>query len=296
MFQGVYTAIITPFRNGGVDFGGLKELIDRQISAGVDGIIPCGTTGESATLSEDETAAVIEKTIEFTKGRVKVIAGVGSNDTAKTIRMGKRAHELGADGLLVITPYYNKPTQLGLITHFKAVSDALPTAPIILYNVPGRTGISLSVESIKELAKIDTIVALKEATGDMAFAARIISACGDDLAILSGDDITALPLWSIGGVGVVSVTSNLIPDRMVEMWRQFRRTESLAARRNHHALVPLFDGLFIEANPIPIKTLVAKYTGCCGRELRLPMTPLSVEAEAVLDVICRRLEIGPEST
>ena len=294
MFDGVHTAIITPFKNGSVDLYALRRLIERQIDAGIDGLVACGTTGESATLSEEETLAVIKETISAANGRVNVIAGVGSNNTAKTIRIGQRASELGADGLLVITPYYNKPTQQGLINHFKAVSDAVPTCKIMLYNVPGRTGVSLSLDTVKSLSEVPNIVALKEATGDMAFAARIVADCGSDLTVLSGDDLTALPLWAIGGRGIVSVTSNLVPSRMVEMWQHYQSGHLSAARRVHHALLPLFDGLFIESNPIPIKTLVAKYTDCCERELRLPMTPLSSESEIILHEICQRLEIGSE--
>ena len=233
---------------------------------------------------------MIEKTIEVVDGRCGVVAGVGSNNTQKTIQLSQAAHELGADALLVITPYYNKPTQQGLYAHFSAVSDAVPDSQIMLYNVPGRTGVSLTVETIAQLADVENIVALKEATGDMAFAARITAACGDRLALLSGDDATALPMWAVGGRGVVSVTSNLLPERMVELWNAFERDRA-EARRIHLQLMALFDGLFIETNPAPIKTLVSQHTGLCTEEMRLPMVPLRPESQTTLNALCRRFEI-----
>ncbi len=290
MFSGVFTAIITPFRNGQIDETALELLIERQISAGVSGLVPCGTTGESVTLSDTELLRVIEKTIQVVDGRCTVIAGVRSNNTQKTIELGKKAMALGADSLLVITPYYNKPTQAGLFAHFTAVSDAIPDAKIMLYNVPGRTGVSLSVDTIVRLAEIPNIVALKEATGDMAFAARIAASCGDRLALLSGDDATALPLWSVGGQGVVSVTSNLLPKRMVDLWEAFQRNGT-DAQRMHLNLMPLFDGLFIETNPAPVKTLVAQHTGLCTADMRCPMVPLLESSQSVLRALCQRLEI-----
>jgi len=292
MFSGVYTAIITPFQRGQIDKTALESLVERQIAAGVNGIVPCGTTGESATMSDDEILDVIGETIRIVAGRCSVIAGVGTNNTARTIELAQRAQELGADGLLVITPYYNKPTQEGLYAHFRAVSDAVPDGSIMLYNVPGRTGVSLTVDTIARLAEIPNIVALKEATGDMAFAARIVAACGNGLALLSGDDVTALPLWSVGGQGVVSVTSNLLPDRMVELWSHYEAGDTKSAQRLHLQLVPLFDALFVEANPVPVKSLVAGHTGLCTPELRLPLVPLQDSSWTVLKEICQRLEIG----
>ena len=292
MFSGVYTAIITPFRDGQVDDTALDVLIENQIAGGVDGVVPCGTTGESATMSDAEIIHVIERTIKTVAGRCQVIAGVGSNNTARTIELARRAQALGSDGLLVITPYYNKPTQEGLFAHFIAVAEAVPDGSIMLYNVPGRTGVSLTVETIAGLAKVPNVVALKEATGDMAYVGRIIAACGDDLAVLSGDDVTALPLWAIGGQGVVSVTSNLVPERMSDLWQRFQAGDYENALRLHQQLIPLFDGLFIEANPAPIKSLVAANTGVCSPELRLPLVPLTSASWSALETICGRLEIG----
>jgi 4-hydroxy-tetrahydrodipicolinate synthase len=295
MFKGVYTAIITPFSNGEIDETALTALIERQVEAGVNGIVPCGTTGESATMSDEEILLVIKHTIETVNGRCQVIAGVGSNNTAQTIELALGAQSLGADGLLVITPYYNKPTQEGMFAHFKAVSEAVPQGAIMLYNVPGRTGVSLTVDTITRLAQIPNIVALKEATGDMAFAARIVSACGDQLNLLSGDDVTALPQWCVGGQGVVSVTSNLVPNRMVEMWSCLAKADVVNAQRIHLQLVPLFDSLFIESNPVPVKSLVALNTGLCGDEVRLPLTPLQPSSWTHLKTLCQRLEIGLNS-
>ena len=294
MFEGIFTALITPFKDGRIDGAALDALIDRQLEAGVDGLVPCGTTGESATLSVDESLEVIARTVGRVAGRCKVVAGVGSNDTHQTIKLAKSAASLGVDGVLVITPYYNKPTQAGLIAHFEAVSDSVPDTPIMLYNVPGRTGVSLSVDAIAWLAKRDNIVALKEATADMAFATRIIAACGDSLTLLSGDDITALSMWAVGGRGVVSVSSNLVPERLVELWQSFTSGRLEEARRMHLSLTGLFDGLFIESNPVPVKTLVAERTSLCTGELRLPLVELRPESKAILDQICERLEIGLE--
>jgi 4-hydroxy-tetrahydrodipicolinate synthase len=291
MFEGVYTAMITPFSGGAIDRPALEELIERQVKAGVAGLVPCGTTGESATMSDDEIMEVVRITVQVAAGRCQVIAGVGSNDTARTTQLARRAQKAGVDGLLVITPYYNKPTQAGLYAHFSAVAAAVPTASIMLYNVPGRTGVSMTVETIERLAEKQNIVALKEATGDMAFAARIHLACGNRLAILSGDDITALPQWAIGARGVVSVTSNLLPERMVQMWTHFATNEVHDARRIHGHLLPLFDGLFLEANPGPVKTLVAQKTGLCSPDLRLPLVPIEKDTLDALESICRRLEI-----
>jgi len=295
MFTGVYTAIITPFKNGQVDESALEALVERQVEAGVAGLVPCGTTGESVTLSDEELLRVIQKTIESVQGRCAVIAGVGSNHTQKTIDLGRQAQSMGADGLLVITPYYNKPTQAGLYAHFEAISKAIPDGQIMLYNVPSRTGVSLTVETIRRLAEHPNIVALKEATGDMAFAARIAASCGDRLALLSGDDATALPLWSVGGRGVVSVTSNLLPERMVDLWTAFQQESASAARRLHLSLMPIFDGLFIETNPAPIKTLVAQHTRLCTSEMRLPMVPLTAENRETLRQIFKRLDIEAQS-
>ena len=291
MFTGVNTAIVTPFNHNGIDFDAYERLVERQVEAGVDGIVPCGTTGESSTLSDTEIIELVRRTIQVVNGRCAVIAGIGTNDTARTIRLAQEAQSLGADGGLVITPYYNKPGQEGLYAHCAAVANAAPKLPIVLYNVPGRTGVSFTVETIVRLAQLPTVVALKDATADMAFASHIVARCGDDLSLLSGDDITALPQWSVGGRGVVSVTSNLLPDRMVELWSQFKSGNLESARRIHTQLLPLFDGLFMETNPVPIKTLVAQHTGLCVPTFRLPLTPIGDETMTHLRRLCASLEI-----
>ncbi len=291
MFSGVYTAIVTPFGENGVDHDALKALIELQIEGGVDGVVPCGTTGESSTLSDEEILQVIETTIQVVDGRCKVIAGVGTNNTARTIELAQAAYELGADAGLVITPYYNKPTQAGLFAHFSAVADAVPNLPIVMYNVPSRTGVSLELETIVRLSKRPEIVALKEATADMDFAARIAAACGDHLTLLSGDDATALTMWSVGGKGVISVSSNLLPAQMKALWNAFSANDSERARSLNHRLIPLFEGLFIETNPVPVKVLVSRNTGLFDGRVRLPLVDLEPESLHRLETICHRLEI-----
>ncbi len=291
MFSGVHTAIITPLRDGSIDYDALTALIERQIDGGVSGIVPCGTTGESATMRDEEIVDVIRHTVEVAAGRCLITAGVGTNNTARTIDLAKRAVQVGADAGLVITPYYNKPGQEGLYQHCATVAAAVPELPIMLYNVPGRTGVSFSVDTVVRLAELENVRALKEASADMAFASEIIAQAGESLEVLSGDDVTALPLWSVGGRGVVSVTSNLLPERMANFWRTFAHGDLEAARRMHLELVPLFNGLFLETNPVPVKALVAAQSGLCGEEVRLPLTPLSDRVRARLEAICAALDI-----
>ncbi|MEE2789882.1 MAG: 4-hydroxy-tetrahydrodipicolinate synthase [Myxococcota bacterium] len=293
MFRGVHTAIITPFRQGELDLEGFEHLVRRQVEAGVDGIVPCGTTGESATLSDDEILTLIDCAVRTVAGRCAVIAGVGTNDTARTIRLARGARERGADGSLVITPYYNRPGQAGLYAHCHAVADAVPDLPVILYNVPKRTGVSFTIDTIARLAEHPNIVGIKDATANMAFAAQIVGRSSADFALLSGDDITALPQWSVGAQGIVSVTSNLVPEDMVALWRAFDEGRLPEAQRLHHRLLPLFDGLFLETNPVPIKHLVAWTTGDCSAEVRLPLTPLTAESADALRRMCAMLEIEP---
>ncbi|MCA9540725.1 MAG: 4-hydroxy-tetrahydrodipicolinate synthase [Myxococcales bacterium] len=294
MFAGVHTAIVTPFCDGRFDREAHAALVERQIVAGIDGLVPCGTTGESSTLSDEERLQVIGDTVALAKGRCQVIAGVGTNDTAQSIRLARRAAELGADGALVITPYYNKPTQEGLFHHFRAIAEAVPGLPLMLYNVPSRTGIDLLPETVDRLADVPGVVALKEATANMVVGARIAAATSDRLTLLSGDDPTALPLWAVGGRGVVSVTSNVVPDQVVALWRAFARGDIETARHLHLKLLPLSLGLFVETNPVPAKALLARLTGLCSPEVRLPLTPLLAESVARLRPICAALglEIG----
>jgi 4-hydroxy-tetrahydrodipicolinate synthase len=277
MFEGVYVAIPTPFKNGKVDENALKEHIEFLIENGVDGIVPCGTTGESATLSYEEHEEVIAFTVEQVKGRVKVIAGTGSNSTKEAIKLTKFAEEIKADGALLITPYYNKPNQEGLYRHFKAVAEAV-SIPIVLYNVPGRTGVNMLPETVARLSEIDNIVAIKEATGSTNVATEIVNLCGEKITVLSGDDQTFFPLLSVGAKGVISVTANVVPDRVVEMYREFKNGNWEKASQIHRELYPLSKVLFIDTNPIPVKTALWMM-GRMEKEFRLPLCPTTPEKE-----------------
>ncbi len=292
MFSGVYTAIITPFRDGAVDHDALAALVDRQVAGGVAGVVPCGTTGESATLSEPEKLAVIESTVKTVDGRCQVIAGVGSNDTRASAALARKARAAGADGGMVVMPYYNKPTQEGMYHHVRVIAEATPEWPLMLYNVPGRTAVSLAPETVSRLADLPGVSALKDATCDMEYAGRVAMLCGDRMTLLSGQDGAALPLWALGGRGVVSVASNLVPDRMVALWAAWDGGDAQKARALHGALMPLFLGQFIESNPAPIKGLVARHTGLCTGELRLPMAPVTAGTAAKLEAICAQLDIS----
>jgi 4-hydroxy-tetrahydrodipicolinate synthase len=278
MFEGIYVAIPTPFKNGKVDEEALRGHIEFLIENGANGIVPCGTTGESATLSYEEHEEVIAITIDQCKGRVKVIAGTGSNSTEEAIRLTKFAEEVKADGALLITPYYNKPNQEGLYLHFKAVAEAV-SIPVVLYNVPGRTGVNMLPETAARLAEVESIVAIKEATGNTNVATEIVNLCGDRITVLSGDDLTFFPLLSVGAKGVISVTANVVPDKMVEMYRKFVEGDIKGAMELHHWLYPLSKVLFIDTNPIPVKTALS-FMGKMEKEFRLPLCPTTPEKEA----------------
>lgn len=274
-FQGTITALVTPLRGGGVDFEALERLVERQIAAGVEGLVPCGTTGESPTLSSEEHAAVIERVVALARRRTAVIAGTGSNCTAEALRMSRHAAEAGADGLLLVSPYYNKPTQAGLFRHFSAIARAVPL-PIVLYNIPGRCGVELSVETIRRLhEEHGTIVAIKHATGRVDDAAELAQVCPID--ILSGDDPLTLTLMVLGAVGVVSVLSNLAPRAVRRLTQAALAGDFVQARAEHRRLFPLARALLsLETNPIPIKTALA-LRGLCAEEFRLPLCPLAPE-------------------
>jgi 4-hydroxy-tetrahydrodipicolinate synthase len=273
MFKGSIVAIVTPFKNGKVDETALGELIEWHIASGTDGIVPCGTTGESATLGYEEHEQVIEYTVGKVAGRVPVIAGAGSNSTEETIMLTAHAKKVGADGALLITPYYNKPTQEGLYRHFKAVADAVDI-PIVLYNVPGRTSVNMLPATVARCAQMKNIVAIKEATANLQQISEIIELCGDKLSVLSGDDFTVLPLLSIGGVGVISVTANVAPTDMAGLCGAYFSGDMVEARRLHYKLQPLNQSMFYETNPIPVKTALG-LMGKCSPELRLPLCPMS---------------------
>lgn len=273
MFTGVITALVTPLRGDAVDEEALRRLIDDQIENGVDGLVPVGTTGESPTLTFEEHIRVIKITAEAAKKRVPVIAGTGSNSTREAIELSAAAREVGADGLLLVTPYYNRPGQEHLYRHFKAVVEAVPL-PTILYNVPGRTACDLLPDTIARLCELPAVVGVKEATGSTLRGSQILARVGDRLALLSGDDATALPLYSIGGKGCISVVSNVAPRDMSAMWDAAAAGDWKTARALHYKLLPLCEDLFVEANPIPVKAALAMM-GRIADELRPPMYPLA---------------------
>ena len=268
---GSYVALVTPFSDGEVDYGALGELIDFQIDSGTQGLVPCGTTGESPTLTHDEQDRVTAFTAERSAGRVPVVAGTGSNSTAEAVRLTRHAKEAGADACLVVNPYYNKPTQQGMFEHIARLAEV--ELPIVLYNIPGRTSIELAVETIARMyADIEMVVAVKEATGKLDVASAIAAAC--DITILSGDDSLTLPIASVGGRGVISVLGNLLPAEIRALCDAIAAGDAETARRTHLRLFPLFKAMFVQTNPIPIKAALAM-AGRIRNELRLPMTPLS---------------------
>jgi 4-hydroxy-tetrahydrodipicolinate synthase len=269
MFSGAIVAIVTPFKDGKVDEETLRKLIEFQIANGTDGIVPCGTTGESSTLSHEEHDRVIEITIDAVKKRVPVIAGTGSNSTDEALRLTKHAYEAGADGALMVCPYYNRPTQEGLYRHFKIIAETVPI-PIVPYNIPGRTGINLLPETVAKLAKISNIVGIKEASGSLKQMHDIITLCGTEFSVLSGDDFFTLPLLMLGGKGVISVISNIAPADMAAMIDAFAAGDMTRARQLHYKMVPLIDMLFIETNPVPVKAALSMM-GKISYDVRLPM-------------------------
>lgn len=278
MFKGSFVAIITPFKNGEVDYETLEGLLEFHISNGTDGIVPCGTTGESATLTHEEHIKVVDFVVKKVKGRVPVIAGTGSNSTREAIELGLEAKKSGADAHLSIVPYYNKPTQEGLYQHFKAIAEAVDL-PMILYNVPGRTGTNMTPETVGRLAKIKNIVGIKEATGDLKQAIQIMENVPSGFILLSGDDFVNLPLLSIGGVGAISVTANILPKELSLLFKLFEEGKLEKAREVNLSLYPVHRMMFIETNPIPVKT-AAYYMGLIPKlEFRLPLCPMKKDNE-----------------
>lgn len=273
MIKGVITALVTPLRNDRVDEEALRRLVDEQIRAGIDGLVPVGTTGESPTLSNEEHIRVVQIVVEEAKKRVPVIAGTGANCTREAIELTTAAKAVGADATLQVTPYYNKPTQDGLFRHFKAVADATGL-PMVLYNVPGRTGCDLLPDTIARLCEVPQVVAVKEATGNIQRASQIIARVGDRLSMLSGDDATVLPFYAVGGHGCISVVSNVAPADMAGMYDAFVAGNLAKARELHYKVFPLSEGLFIEANPIPVKAALAMM-GKIADEIRPPLYPMT---------------------
>ena len=274
MIHGSIVAIVTPFKNGDIDENALKDLIEFQIENGTHGIVPCGTTGESPTLSHEEHEYVIELTVKAVKKRIPVVPGTGSNSTDEAIRLTKFAEKVGADAALSIVPYYNKPTQEGLYLHFKKIASQVKI-PIILYNVPGRTGVSIAPETIARLANdCKNIIGVKEATGSVQMASRILYLCGMDFIVLSGEDAINFPLLTIGGKGFITVTANVVPRDVAGLYNFYVRGEFNQARELHYKLHPLNEAMFIETNPIPVKVALS-IMGKVRNEFRLPLCPMA---------------------
>ena len=273
MFKGVFVAIVTPFKNGEIDEKALRGLIDFQIAGGVDGIVPCGTTGESATLNHEEHDQVIRIAVDACKGKASVLAGTGSNSTQEAIQLSRNAKNAGADGLLQITPYYNKPNQEGLYHHFSSIADAVDL-PIVLYNVPSRTSVNMVPETVVRLAKIKNIVGTKEASGSLQAISKIIDNCGKDFTVLSGDDPLLWPILAIGGKGVISVTANILPAKVAALCKAAAIGDIAEARSLHYELMDINDSLFIDTNPIPVKAAL-HLMGKIENELRGPLIKLS---------------------
>lgn len=278
MFSGTIVALVTPFKNGEVDYKKLGELVEYHIENGTDAIVPCGTTGESPTLSHEEHERVVSEVIEKASGRIPVIAGTGSNSTSEALRLTKSAKKSGANAALLITPYYNRPTQEGLYLHFKAIAEEVDI-PIILYNVPSRTGVSIAPETVAKLAEIKNIVGIKEASGSIDQASQILQLC--NITVLSGDDSLTLPIMAVGGKGVVSVAANIVPKDTAKMVRDFSNGRLKDAQEMHRKLFPLCRAMFIETNPIPVKTAMC-LLGRLNGEMRLPLCNMTKEHESQL--------------
>jgi 4-hydroxy-tetrahydrodipicolinate synthase len=282
MFKGSYVALVTPFKNGKVDSAGLKRLVDYQIELGTEGLVPCGSTGESATLSHEEHKHVIEVVIKAARGRVPVIAGAGSNSTLEALDLVRHAARAGADAALLVVPYYNKPTPAGLFEHFRQIARATKL-PLILYNIPGRTAVNMSVDTVVRLASAcPTIIGIKEASGTMDYTSELLSRLGKDgFIVFSGDDSLTMPLLALGAKGVISVLSNILPGPMAELCGSWENGDPERALELHSEMFPLMRALFVETNPIPIKAAMAKL-GLCREELRLPLVPISADARKKL--------------
>lgn len=278
---GAYTALVTPFKNGTIDEEAFRQLIEWQIEQGIDGLVPCGTTGESATLTHEEHEKVISICIDQVKKRVPVLAGAGSNNTAEAINLLRFAKKAGADMGLMITPYYNKPTQEGLYQHFKAIAAEV-NLPMILYNVPGRTGVNVTPATMGRIAKeIPSVIGMKEATANLTQVSDMIEACGPEFSLLTGDDFTVLPTLAVGGTGVISVVSNITPAKMANLCKSFAAGDLATAKKLHYELAPLNRACFVETNPIPAKTAL-NLMGRIGPEMRLPLCPMSEGSLAIL--------------
>lgn len=291
MFKGSITALITPFTNGEIDWKAFDELVEWQIEQGTHGLVPCGTTGESPTLSYDEDMAVVERCVQIANKRVPVIAGTGSNATREAITLTQHAKAVGADGALIVAPYYNKPTQDGIYAHYKAIHDAV-SIPIILYNIPGRCVIDISVETMARLAKLPNIVGVKDACGDLSRVLETRNAIGPDFCQLSGDDITAAAFLAQGGVGCISVASNVAPAQCAQLQNAWAAGDLKSFAKMRDLLLPLAKNLFCESNPAPVK-YAASVLGLCSDEVRLPLVPASAKARALVDAAMAHAGLKP---
>jgi 4-hydroxy-tetrahydrodipicolinate synthase len=285
VFEGVLTALVTPFRDGTVDERALQELVELQIAAGVDGLVPCGSTGEAATLSHAEHRRVIEVVVAAAHGRVAVLAGTGSNSTREAIELTRHAKEAGADGALLISPYYNKPTPEGIFQHYAAIARET-SFPLVVYNIPSRTASNLLPDTLARLAEIEQVVGVKDSCGDLHQVAQLIAATPDDFSVLSGDDWATLPMLALGGTGVISTASNVAASDVVEHVRAFRAGDLSRARDTYYRLLPLFDVLFCETNPIPVKAALS-LRGLILDELRLPLTSITAPNRERLQVVMK---------
>jgi 4-hydroxy-tetrahydrodipicolinate synthase len=286
MFIGCGTALVTPFRqDGSLDEGALRRLIHRQLEAGIDFLVPCGTTGESPTLTHEEHLKVVEITAEIAKGRVPILAGAGGYNTSEVIALARELVSLGADGILSVTPYYNKPTQEGLYQHFRAIAEAVP-APIVLYSVQGRTGVNVEPATVKRLAEIENIIGIKEASGNISQMSAILNVVPEEFLVLSGDDAITLPLAALGGVGVISVVSNEIPREMARLTQLATQGDFRAAREIHRRYLPLMEVNFVESNPIPVKAALVEL-GLIEAVWRLPLVPPSEQNRARIVSVLR---------
>jgi 4-hydroxy-tetrahydrodipicolinate synthase len=294
-FTGCGTALVTPFaRDGALDEAGVKRLAKRQIDAGIHFLVPCGTTGESPTLTADERARVVELVVAEAKGRVPVLAGAGGYDTKKVVHAARRMQQAGADGLLSVTPYYNKPTPEGLYQHYRAIAEAVPL-PIIVYNVPGRTGCNVDPATLARLATIPNVIGVKEASGNMSQMCDVCRAVPESFLVLSGDDVLTLPLMAVGGRGIISVASNEVPAEMAQMVEAAERGDFAAARKIHNDLHALMTINFVEANPIPVKSAMAAM-GLLEELYRLPMVPPRTESKAKILAVLQKLKLdGPDA-
>jgi 4-hydroxy-tetrahydrodipicolinate synthase len=292
MFEGTMTALVTPFKDGQVDVDALRSMVQRQIAAGIHGLVPCGTTGEAANLTPEENLLVIRHVVEQAAGMVPVIAGTGSNNTRSSVEMTRRAKSLKVDGVLVVTPYYVKPPQRGLLEHYRQV--AAVGVPVVAYNVPSRTGVSMTPLTVEALSKLDNVVAVKEAAADMNLDSQFVMAAAGGLNILSGDDFTYLSQLCIGGCGAISVTSNIAPGRMANLYNHWHNGDVDGARKIHYELQPLMHALFMETNPIPVKAAAA-ILGLCSWEIRTPLAPLSDDLRPKLEKIMAECGIAKEA-